>query len=129
MQPSTTTTWERLVTPARWIAAALGVIAVAWNAYMVIGSASAYTNIDPLLYVQLALVIVGTAVAIFWKGFGEVIGGLALVALGIWSAISSGTGPRPIVSAVVYALAGVLFIACGWYALTRQRSGAAHTMA
>lgn len=122
MQPSTSSGWERMVTPARWIATALGVAAVAWNAVVVIGGAAAYsTHIDPMYYVTLGAIIVGVAVAVFLKGTGEVVGGLALVGVGVWAAISSGTGPRPIISAVAYALAGLLFIACGWYTLAHRR--------
>ncbi len=118
-----------MVTPARWIATALGLAAAAWSAVVVIGSASAYnTPIDPMYYVSLGVIVVGVAVAVFWKGLGEVVGGLALVGVGIWAAISSGTGPRPIISAVVYALAGLLFIACGWYTLA-HRSPQVHGMA
>ncbi len=121
MQPATSFDWGRAVTPTRWTATVLGVAAVAWNAIVVIGSAPAYsTPIDPLWYVRLGLVIVGVAVAVFLKGIGEVVGGLALVGVGVWTAISSGTGPRPIISAIVYALAGLLFIACGWYTLAHQ---------
>lgn len=110
-----------MVTPARWIATALGVAAVVWNAVVVIGSASAYsTPIDPLFYVRLGVVIVGVAVAVFLRGIGEVVGGLAFVGVGVWTAISGGTGPLPMVSAVVYALAGLLFIACGWYTLAHR---------
>ncbi len=121
MEPSTSFNWERMVTPARWIATVLAAAAVVWDAIVVIGSASAYSSpIDPLWYVRLGLVIVGVAVAVFLKGIGEVVGGLALIGVGVWTAVSSGTGLRPIISIIVYALAGLLFIACGWYTLAHR---------
>jgi hypothetical protein len=121
MQPSTTFGWGRVVTPARWIATILGIAAIAWTAIVVIGGAVAYTSVDPLLYVSLGLIVVGVAVAFFWRGIGEVVGGLALVGSGIWSVFSGGAGPRPMVTGVIYALAGVLFVACGWYSLAQRR--------
>lgn len=129
MQPTTSFDWGRAVTPARWIAALLGVVAVVWNAIVVIGGSMNYTSIDPLLYVRLGLVIVAVAVAVFLKGSGEVVGGLVLIGVGIWAAITSGTGPVPVISAVVYALAGALFIASGWYTLAHSRQRAPRTLA
>ncbi len=126
MRPSTTHTAGLALTLLRWFARALG---IAWIVLyggfefsMVSGN---ITALDTGKYVSLGLIGVGVIVAIFWTGIGEVIGGLACMG---GTAVLVAIYPWLGLLAAPFALVGVLFIVCGWYALARDRR-VAHTSA
>lgn len=74
--------------------------------------------------------LIGVILAIFWKGIGEVIGGLVNVGLGglIFVALASEGIPSfnaenvlvGLVLALPVVVVGALYIACGWIALAQR---------
>lgn len=129
MQPSKTFDWGHMVTPLRWIARI-----VAGGAYIIWLAASlghAFGAIpDFWQWVTLSVLGVGLVLAIPWKGIGEIIGGLLLVGAG------TGMGflylpPQmgELMAGAVFAVPGLLFIACGWYTLAHHQPHATHRMA
>ncbi|HEU5440343.1 MAG TPA: hypothetical protein VFU88_13715 [Ktedonobacterales bacterium] len=131
MQPTSRSfDWSRVVEGARLVARLLGIIVGGFLGFWALSSAingtisggAEWTGwLSAVLY-SLPLVIV--VAAIFWKGIGEVVGGLALVAIAVWMFVPAG----PIFSGAV-ALAGLLLVACGWYTLVQQRHHVTHATA
>ncbi len=123
MKPSPTFEWERLVAPARWVAGVLGIGWVAVVGFLAIGftSASGAWFADVWQTVMWGLIIVGLIAALFWRRIGEIIGGLALIGGWIWFAANGQFGWGAFLIAAPLALAGLLFLASGWYTLAQRR--------
>jgi hypothetical protein len=129
MQPSTTFDWGRVVTPARWIARILsGVPFVVWASLSLGHAFGSYPDLGQ--WVIIGAIGVGVLLASFWQGIGEVVGGLILVSAGIGHVflyLPPGLGALAVASP--FLIAGLLFIACGWYVLTQARHPAPHATA
>lgn len=127
MQPSTSFDMGRVVTSLRWTARVIGVAVVAFLGYWIIGGTVAFGfTAGVASYVLDALIAIGLVVALFWTGIGEVVGGLALISGAIWIFIGGGLQLGALTAAAPFALVGALFIACGWYTLTRHQPRIAH---
>lgn len=76
---------------------------------------------------------VGLLVAIYWKGIGELIGGLvvlgAVAVFVVNGALNVGLQLGALTAIAPFALVGSLFVACGWYALAQRLHHAPHAMA
>ena len=126
MQPKTQTVRPPL-TLLRWFARALGIAwIVLYGGFELSMVSGNITALDARQYLILGLIGVGVLVAIFWPGIGEVIGGLACV--GSATAVIAIYPWLGLLAAAPFALVGLLFIICGWYALARERR-VAHTTA
>lgn len=135
MRPSPSFDWERALTPARWVAGIVGggalVIWAGTSILYVLGAFGAMTAAAPsaMQYLLWGVLGVGLILALFWKGIGEAIGGLALIGGAVWVAANGGFEFGAITAATPFALAGALFIACGWYRLAQRNRRATHAMA
>ena len=120
----------------RWITRVAGVVYAAIGAFAMIMVISGQArgpepNISVWLYVGEIVILVGLVVAIFWKGIGEVAGGLAMIV----GAVIGAFGMPPflwIVTAVGvlgWTLIGLAFIVCGWHMLAYEHHGPAHPTA
>lgn len=123
MQPTRSFDWRLVIEGARLVARILGITIGGFLGFWALSSAfnggADWTGwLSAVLY-SLPLIIV--VAAIFWKGIGEVVGGLALVGIAVWMFVPAG----PIFSGAV-ALAGLLLVACGWYTLVQQRHQVTH---
>ena len=133
MQSATLSGWERALKPVRWVASIVGGGAyIIWVGFVItynLGGGSESLTVDALQYVIWGLLGVGLVLAILWKGIGEVVGGLALVAGAVGMAFNGGGGIMALEAAALFALPGLLFIACGWYTLAQGWPHTAHTTA
>lgn len=125
MQPSTAFNWRRVVATARWVAGIVG--GGAWFVWVGASFGHAFgASPDLMDYVIFGVLGVGLLFAILWKGAGEVIGGLALIAGGALQGfryLPPQTGE--LAAGAIFAVPGLLFIACGWYMLAQRRHHAA----
>lgn len=114
--------WQRALTQARWIARIVGVAAFAGWVALVIGFlVGEHESPSGTLVAAWALVSVGLVAAIAWKGIGELTGGVIIIGGVVADFVFMRFQPLLLLFTVPIALAGVLFIVCGWYAMTRQR--------
>ena len=127
MQPTTSFDWGRQVTPARWIARALGIVQTVIMGLLTVGLVFFFGPSSSIFFllVSLGVIAIGLVAAFVWKGIGEIVGGLLLLGYPIWFVLQSGYGIEPIsIGAVVgagpFVLSGLLFIACGWYTLAHS---------
>ena len=68
-----------------------------------------------------SLLVAGFLAALFWTGLGELLGGIVLLPGPIWVApASGGLAWSALMVGAPFTLAGLLFIACGVYTLTRR---------
>lgn len=133
MQPSTSFDWGRVVRALRWTARTLAILIGAIFAIWAIVSALTYGVSSWLPYVLYGLPAIGLLVVIFWTGIGEIVGGLALVGIAIWMFVAGRFDLGGLWAFGSLALAGIVLIGCGWYALVHRESShhtpAAHTTA
>ncbi len=130
MQPSRSLDMGRIVNALRWTARVIGVVVVAFGGYWIVLGTSAFGfTADPAAYVLDALIAIGLVVALFWKGIGEVAGGLALVIGAVWIIIMGGLQLGAFTAAAPFALVGALFIACGWYTIAHHQPRTRHVTA
>lgn len=122
MRQATSFDWGRVVTPLRWVARVVaGLWAVFLGALLTLFLVrGADLNIG-VAWIAAGAALVGLVVAIVWIGSGEIVGGLALIGAGLWFAFNGGFEFGAFTFAAPILLPGLLFIACGWYALTHQR--------
>lgn len=137
MQQSTTFDWGRVVTPLRWIAQVLGVGAALLFGLLLFSvwfSGEVTWDASQFMLAGIAGVTgVGLLVAIFWKGIGELIGGLVILGAGVVfvvnGALNVGLQLGALTAIAPFALVGALFVACGWYTLAQRSHHAPHAMA
>ncbi len=132
MKPSTAFDWRRYVTPARWLAAALGGIGfVGWAVWSIVLATNGTAPVDVVQWVIWGAMGVDLAIAIAFavmrRGNTELIAGVALVAAAGALGVVSGFAVPAILAMPLVAIAGALFAACGQYDLTHERSRAAGT--
>lgn len=122
-------TWGRVVTVLRWIARIFAVVAGGLLGLFALSGAMNYGIADWRPWVVYGVLALGLLALVFWKGIGEVISGLALVGVAIWSFIAGrfDLGGLPFFGSL--ALLGLLLIACGWYALAQRGHHATHVTA
>ncbi len=114
--------------PARWAARVVSGVFIIFGGFMLlfyVGSQQPGRNplppdvvLNAVLSIPLAA---GLLLAIFWKGMGEVIGGLVIIGadVGLLVALAMyGTGP--VVVLILSAIVSLVFIACGWYTLAHR---------
>ncbi len=121
MQPSKPVGWGRVVTPLRWIARlGAGIPYVLWAGFSL--SYNSGGGLDVQQWVILGILAVGLVLAVFWKGIGEIAGGLLLLGGGIGQGFLY-LPPQlgAMAAGAVFAVPGILFIAAGWYTLMHQR--------
>lgn len=63
--------------------------------------------------VLYGLVGVSVLLAVFWKGMGELAGGLALVIAALWALSLTGYASGALTGVEPFALVGVVFFVCG----------------
>lgn len=133
MQPSTPFDWGRVMTPLRWLTRILGVVPYVALVWFTIAAAvgGPGSSIYPTVgwWVFLGIMGVALAVAIFWTGIGELIGGVILAGAGVYLVVNSGFQFGGFVAAALPLLAGLLFIVCGWYTVTQRSRRATLTNA
>jgi hypothetical protein len=129
MQPSVGFDWGRVVTPFRWFARIVGGGAyVLWLAAS-LGHAFG-SSLDTVGWLIMGVLGAGLALAVPWKGIGEVVGGLLLVGGGLWVGfkyLPPQTGE--LAAGAFFFIPGLLFILCGWYALAQRQPRASHATA
>lgn len=132
MQSSTPFDWGRVVIPLRWAAR---IVAVAYGGFLgvvalafMIGEGSPTTLSSNFLPIVLYGILgVGLVIAVFWKGIGEVVGGLAAVAAVAAIVLLQGVGAM--LFHLPFVLTGLAFIVCGWYTLAHQHPRVTHASA
>ncbi|HEX5157872.1 MAG TPA: hypothetical protein VFW17_11715 [Ktedonobacterales bacterium] len=129
MKSSNSSSWEHVVTVVRWFARILAIVAGVSFAALAFSGAINYGVANWLPWVLYGLLGVGLLVLIFWKGIGEVVGGLVLVGIAAWLFVAGRFDLNGLVLFGPLALGGVLFIACGWYALAQRSRRATQVMA
>lgn len=133
MQPSTPFEWGRVVTPLRWVTRILSVVpyvaVVGFTIVVVAGGpgSSMYPTVG--WWALLGIMGVALAVAIFWTGIGELIGGVILAGVGVYVVVNSGFQLGGFAAAALPMLAGLLFIVCGWYTVAQRSRRATLTNA
>ncbi len=138
MQPSTSFDWGRVVTPLRWVA---GIIAggafVIWVGFVILsnlgGESSQAIPVNTVQVVVWGLYGIGLVAAVFWKGIGEIVGGLLLfggaVVFIVAGVLEFGLQLGALTAVAPFAAPGLLFIVCGWYTLAKARHHAPHAIA
>ncbi len=118
MQSSSTFDWGRAVTPARWTAAILGVVAfLGWAIWSIVLVTNGTANLDVIQWVIWGAAGVDLVVAILSRGIGELGGGLVLVGAAAAMGVASGFQGPALLAVPLFAIAGALFAACGQYTL------------
>ncbi|HEU5441523.1 MAG TPA: hypothetical protein VFU88_19725 [Ktedonobacterales bacterium] len=141
MQATTSSfNWGRVVMILRWVARVVGAVA-ALGLLLMVGIATgggggvSPPGTEPAMWalwtIEGAGLLLAIGGSIHWKfispGIGEVVGGLLLVAGGVWQSLlflPPQTGQ--IAGGALFYGTGVLFIICGWYALAHRRSSQAN---
>lgn len=131
MQTSTSFKESRGVRVLRWVARGLAVVVAMgmflWMSISIGPEAPGVPPavIEPAMWARWGVLGAGLALALlgsfFWKGIGEVVGGLLLVVGGVWQGftyVPLQTGV--LAGGAVFVVPGVLFIICGWYTLAQR---------
>lgn len=130
MQSFTTFDWGRVAAPLRWVARALGIVSAGVLAFVVLlRVAAGYFSLDPIIgYVTWGVVFVGILVAAFWKGIGEVVGGLVTVVGAVLTfAFVPNLGSLAVLAPFI--IVGLVFIACSWYTQAQRSRRTTPTIA
>ena len=135
MQPSPSFDWGRVVTPTRWVARVIGAILIGILGFLVLllltKSMGGGISLDSITgYITWGLMFAGILIAVFWKGIGELAGGLAtIVGAALTFAFVSIPNWGSLAVLSPFLIAGLLFIACGWYTLAQRSRHATPTTA
>lgn len=130
MQPTASFTWQRVVTFAHWIASSLGGIAlVGWAVWTLILVPYGTGNAGNVQWAIWGVLSVSLAIAVFVRGIGELGAGLVLVVGAVAMVVLSELQGPALLVISLWALAGVLFIACSLYTLTHPHPHGPHATA